>query len=420
MHGAVTQRSSSGFGTAAAISRSSDAAMHTFLWASKTHANNLGFQRRHMEKCVPCRQNMGNVRLFVVKADATTNGSGKSIAPLQPESPTGQFLVELLQSHPHLFSAAAEQQLDKLAEDRKAAEGQERSITGGNDLVLYKRIAELRAQERRTTVEEIMYALISHRFLEARISMVPRIPSLLGSQKVDNWPAQDKELQSVHSSEALELVWEHLAFILGVKGASESLDDSIVVQISKLHMGQVYATSALYGYFLRRVDEKFQMEKVLSPLLSDTEKLSETEKQEQGTKSTKSSQDDAFAAEMLATISAMLGIGGLKQDPSFVSNEQSTNLLRNYVLSFEADTLYRCATIRSMESACIIERHTEALFGKPDLLDNSVVVQKEDAMILRLAGLKRLVLEAVAFGSFLWDTETLVDSRYTIVAPEMH
>lgn len=351
-----------------------------------------------------------------MKADATTSGSGKPIAPLRPESPTGQFLVELLHSHPHLFSAAAEQQLEKLAEDREAAEVKEHPITASSELVLYKRIAELRAQERRTTVEEIMYALVFQKFLEAQISMVPGIPSKSGNQKVDNWPAQDKELESVHSSEALEMVWEHLAFILGVKAVSESLDGNIMVQIGKLHMGQVYATSAVYGYFLRRVDEKFQMEKTMKVL---SPHLSESEQRVQGSRDAQSSQDDVFTAEVVSAISAMMGIGGLNQDISFDGSGKSTNLLRNYVMSFEADTLYRCATIRSMESANVIEKHTEALFGKPDLSDNPMATGQDEALILSLAGLKRLVLEAVAFGSFLWYAETYVDNHYNIVVPEI-
>lgn len=417
MHGVVTQRSSSGLSHATSISRFSSGAAHTpSFWSSKPHGKSLGFQRKWLEKYVSSRQTICNVRLVIVKADATTSGSGKPIAPLRPESPTGQFLVELLHSHPHLFSAAAEQQLEKLAEDREAAEVKEHPITASSELVLYKRIAELRAQERRTTVEEIMYALVFQKFLEAQISMVPGIPSKSGNQKVDNWPAQDKELESVHSSEALEMVWEHLAFILGVKAVSESLDGNIMVQIGKLHMGQVYATSAVYGYFLRRVDEKFQMEKTMKVL---SPHLSESEQRVQGSRDAQSSQDDVFTAEVVSAISAMMGIGGLNQDISFDGSGKSTNLLRNYVMSFEADTLYRCATIRSMESANVIEKHTEALFGKPDLSDNPMATGQDEALILSLAGLKRLVLEAVAFGSFLWYAETYVDNHYNIVVPEI-
>ncbi|KAI5084586.1 hypothetical protein GOP47_0000755 [Adiantum capillus-veneris] len=346
----TSSRSSPGLNAAQFL----DGSLHSALWSSDALAKNLGFQRRQLEKYVPRKQK--RTRAFFIKADATTSGSGRHVSPLEPESPTGQFLIELLHSHPHLLAAAAEQQLDKLAEDRLTAEAQEHSGSNSSDLILYKRIAELKSQERRTTVEEI---------LKESFNLYTR---------VRHWRC-------------------------------------------KFHMGQVYATSALYGYFLRRVDEKFQMEKILSPSAPESDRR----KRQASDAKFQDDKRDTFATEMLATLSAILGFGNLEnleQDVGFSSSGRSKNLLRNYLLSFEADTLYRCATVRSIESACIIERHTAALFGEPDSFDVSEVTGREVAMMLSLAGLRRLVLEAVAFGSFLWDAETLVDSHYTIVAPD--
>jgi hypothetical protein len=36
-------------------------------------------------------------------------------------------------------------------------------------------------------------------------------------------------------------------------------------------------------------------------------------------------------------------------------------------------------------------------------------------MLISFGGMKRLVLEAVTFGSFLWDVESHVDARYHFV-----
>lgn len=55
-----------------------------------------------------------------------------------PESPTGQFLVSILRSHPHLFPAAADQQLERLAADRDAANVSEEESGSGTDLTLYR------------------------------------------------------------------------------------------------------------------------------------------------------------------------------------------------------------------------------------------------------------------------------------------
>jgi len=92
--------------------------------------------------------------------------------------------------------------------------------------------------------------------------------------------------------------------------------------------------------------------------------------------------------------------------------------LRNYVMSFDGETLQRYATIRSKEAVSLIEKHTEALFGRPEIaiaLQGTIDSSKDELVKISFGGLKRLVLEAVTFGSFLWDVESYVDSRYHFV-----
>ena len=88
-------------------------------------------------------------------------------------------------------------------------------------------------------------------------------------------------------------------------------------------------------------------------------------------------------------------------------------------MSLDPETLQRYARIRSKESVSVIERHTEALFGKPEIQVNregASSIVKDEGMLLGFSGLRRLVLEAVAFGSFLWDVESYVDTHYHIVS----
>nr|CAN66177.1 hypothetical protein VITISV_005141 [Vitis vinifera] len=87
-------------------------------------------------------------------------------------------------------------------------------------------------------------------------------------------------------------------------------------------------------------------------------------------------------------------------------------------MSFDAETLQRYATIRSKEAVSIIEKHTEALFGRPEIIitpQGTIDSSKDELIKISFGGLKRLVLEAVTFGSFLWDVESFVDSRYHFV-----
>ncbi|CAM6093142.1 unnamed protein product [Calypogeia fissa] len=361
------------------------------------------------------------------RAEASGNDEEKSIAPLVPESPTGQFLVSVLRSHPHLFPAAADQQLERLAADRDAANKLEQESGSGTDLTLYKRIKEVKAEERRKAVEEIIYALIVQKFVEAGVTLVPKIPAVSDNdtRQVDISPAQERELEAVHSSEALEMVREHLAVVLGGRGTSSFLDQHTIAHISKLRVGQVYAASIMYGYFLRRVDQRFQLEKNMKALLGSGQLLDADTQTFQLTDDDRPMQSgDNLAAEAAAAIANLQAsqagreIVSSNGTPGFVPSMKSSKL-RSYVMSFDPETLQTCATMRAKESLNVIEKHAEALFGKPEIRvepDGTFKVVSDDTIRVSFSGLRRLVLEAVAFGTFLWDVETSVDSQYSLIA----
>lgn len=64
------------------------------------------------------------------------SGSSSVIAPLKLESPIGQFLSQILVSHPHLVPAAVDQQLEQFQTDHN--ELKEKPSASGTDLVLYR------------------------------------------------------------------------------------------------------------------------------------------------------------------------------------------------------------------------------------------------------------------------------------------
>ncbi|KAJ9141584.1 hypothetical protein P3X46_032104 [Hevea brasiliensis] len=359
------------------------------------------------------RVGFGRRRCAIVRASSSSPASDSSgslapIAPLQLESPIGQFLSQILMSHPHLVPAAVEQQLEQLQTDRDADKEKEEPSVTGTDLVLYRRIAEVKANERRKALEEILYALIVQKFMDANVSLIPTMaPSSADpSGQVDRWPSQDEKLEQLHSPEAYEMIQNHLALILGNKIA----DSTTVAQISKLRVGQVYAASVMYGYFLKRVDQRFQLEKTMKilPNLVDEGDSNVQEAARQDMKS--SGGEDAFQ-----TVSSHpeAWSGGIISPGGFGDGIKSTRL-RSYVMSLDGETLQRYATIRSKEAVSIIEKHTEALFGRPEIVitpQGTVDSSKDELIKLSFGGLRRLVLEAVTFGSFLWDVESYVDSR---------
>ncbi|KAM0850035.1 hypothetical protein ACQ4PT_053340 [Festuca glaucescens] len=353
-------------------------------------------------------------RSGVVRASSSPSESLPSsspIAPLQMESPIGQFLSQILVTHPHLLPAAAEQQLEQLQTVHDAAgkeSGSDKPAPPlGGDIVLYRRIAEVKEKERRRTTEEILYALVVQKFVEAGVSLVPALSHTIDtSGRVDQWGEHvEGKLERLHSHEAYEMIENHLNLILGQRQA-----DATVAAISKLRVGQVYAASVMYGYFLKRVDQRFQLEKSMKSLPWGSE--DDALNQVMTTDSRPSAQTYTSHPEVESwTSSDDLSAEGLGQSVKPCR-------LKSYVMSFDPDTLQTYATIRSKVAFGIIEKHTEALFGKPEIVitpEGTVDSSKDEHVRISFSGLRRLILEAVTFGSFLWDVESYVDSRYHFV-----
>ncbi|XP_059656896.1 UV-B-induced protein At3g17800, chloroplastic [Cornus florida] len=342
-------------------------------------------------------------RGLTVRASGNSGDNLVPIAPLGFESPVGQLLAQILQTHPHLLPAAIDQQLENLQTDRDAQ--REEAKLSSQDLLLYKRIAEVKEKERRKALEEIIYCLIVQKFVDNGISMIPKILATSDPiGRVDFWPNQEQKLESVHSAEAFEMIQSHLSIVIGepVVGPLDT-----IVEISKIKLGKLYAASIMYGYFLRRVDERFQLERSMNTL---PERIKKNQMRF----------DDPAPANQLWDPDSLIRIPPDDGDGESLmdSGEEKSYRLRSYVMYLDAETLQRYATIRSKEAVSLIEKQTQALFGRPDIRiaqDGSLDTSNDEVVAVTFSGLTMLVLEAVAFGSFLWDAEGYVESKYNFI-----
>ncbi|KAL5551079.1 hypothetical protein UlMin_001255 [Ulmus minor] len=338
-------------------------------------------------------------RDVTVRASDYSSDNLVPVAPLEFESPVGQLLSQILQTHPHLLPATIDQQLENLQTDR---DSQTKEVSPTSQDPLYKRISEIKEKERRNILEEIIYSLIVWKFVENSISMIPKIsPTSDPAGRVDFWPNQEHKLERVHSPEAFEMIQSHLSLVLGERVVGP-LDT--IIQISKIKLGKLYAASIMYGYFLKRVDERFQLERTMKTL---PERFKEQE-----------SFRDPSPANRLWDPDSLIRIPPDDEDIDGRDGEGKTYRLRSYVMYLDADTLQRYATIRSKEAISLIEKQTQALFGRPDIRlaeDGSIDTSNDEMVAVTFSGLTMLVLEAVAFGSFLWDAESYVETKYNFV-----
>ncbi|KAJ3680672.1 hypothetical protein LUZ60_016950 [Juncus effusus] len=322
------------------------------------------------------------------------NDNEQPLAPVQLESPTGQLLLQIMRSHPHLLPATVDQQLDRLQSEKD--EQKEEAATRSPQDLLFRRISEVKDKERQKALEEILYCLIIQKFADKNISLIPKI-----SAEMDSYSNQESKLTSIHSSDAIEMIQSHISIILGERSVGPL---STAVQISKLKLGKLYAASVMYGYFLKRVDERYQLERSMKTL-PDVKKLPKM--------------FDNMKPNPFWDLESMVQI--TDDDDEYNSNygqEEEGYKLRSYVMYLDAETLQRYATMRSKEAVGIIEKQTQALFGRPDIViadDGSLNAVDDEILTVTFQGLTMLVLEAVAFGSFLWEAEGYVESKYRFI-----
>ncbi|KAL9255183.1 UV-B-induced protein, chloroplastic-like protein [Drosera capensis] len=328
---------------------------------------------------VPPAGTPGSCRRLIVKASSSSDSEGSAVKSATPTS-----------SLQPLTSSLSSCRLTEMQRKNRIP-----SVTG-TELVLYRRIAELKANERRRALEEILYALVVQKFMDANISLIPSLTSSSSDLgRLDTWPNQGAKIAQIYSPEMKEMINNHIIFILGKRGEDPS-------EVSKLRLGQAYAASIMYGYLLKRVDERFQLEKAIRKL--------------PGKKGRKGDVTDSLVGDSIGNNSLK---SAQTPHPEILSADEASYIsfgedvftpsrLTNYLRSFDAETLRRYATIRSTEAVSIVEKHTEALFGSPKGTN-------EDGIKISSTGLKKLVLEAITFGAFLWDVESYVDSRYNFV-----
>ncbi|CAA2989997.1 Hypothetical predicted protein [Olea europaea subsp. europaea] len=264
-----------------------------------------------------------------------------------------------------------------------------------------RRIAELKKHECQTAVEDVMYMLIFYKFTDIGVHLIPRLSKCIYNGRLEIYPSKDWELESIHNFDVLEMVKEHITAVVGKKANSNVTDSWARTEILRLRLCRLYAASIFYGYFLKSALLRYHLERDLDLTNLDF-----------GT--------DAYCqfplSEMLSLGSNYIAFGRISSPRSTSIGQVSCSLCKKYeklmcyVMGFDPETLQMCMKPKSKEAVNLIERHSFALFGD----ENTGLLETNDLISTSYASLKRFVLEAVAFGSFLWDAEESVNAVYKL------
>lgn len=316
---------------------------------------------------------------LVVTAGSRANSSrcefsGLS-APLEPTTPPGRLLSTVLQNGRDYFPAAAAEQLEQLASHREEAVARMSLSVASDEACLHRRIATLRQMECQAGIEDVIYMLILHKFYEIRAHLVPPLSKCIYKGKLHIWPSREWQLESIHNSDILDLVKHHLASVIGLRPDSRLQDMWVPTHARLLQLSQAYSTSISYGYFLKTASLRHRLVQSLACLPGQ-----------------KSHQLCLSFAEVDET-----------QTPLFQGARMT---FKSYVASFDPEMRRLFEKPRSNVALRVAERHTFALFG--------VDLDEDKEVLTSLASLKTIILEAIAFGSFLWDVEEYTNNIYNL------
>ena len=326
----------------------------------------------------------------------------------------GEMAAYYLEMQPHLFQTTVENALEQIKEQKESTAAPSESV----DLVLSRRIEEVRNAEAAMAIEDLMYICILDKFRQIGVNMLPQLGPI--HEDMDTLKALT---EGVHTKEAIEMVKEHMLSALGP--ASMAYGDT-VIKMSKLPSAQVYAASIMFGYFLRRVDSRYQLSKQVGVLPESREDA--VSRLERLFASAEDSQPDPDSPQGEAPSSS---------SSSSSSGEPQKGALRKYVESFDQEAMMATARLVTREGAALVERQTEALFGDAKQLQaemqdavgqdaasmeelmqrvqEAVASDKVESITMTVATQRRAVLEAVAYGCFLRDIESWVDTDYGLL-----
>ncbi|TKY68680.1 cell division control protein 48 [Spatholobus suberectus] len=316
-------------------------------------------------------------------------------SPLEPRSMVGKFLGGVLQNHPQLFHVAVGEELKLLAEDRDAAHARMVLGSATDEALLHRRIAQVKENQCQIAVEDVMYLLIFYKFSEIRVPLVPKLSSCLYNGRLEILPSKDWELESIHSLEVLDMIREHITSVTGLRAKSSVTECWATTKVRQFLLARVYVASILYGYFLKSVSLRYHLERNLSLANHDLHLGHRTSLM----------CSYGFKDAIFGHLSNMPSIG-----QGLIRQEDEIEDLKCYVMSFHPGSLQRCARLRSKEAVNLVGSYSCALFNN----EGSGSVENDDVILTSFSSLKRLVLEAVAFGSFLWETEDYIDNVYKL------
>lgn len=106
-----------------------------------------------------------------------------------------------------------------------------------------------------------MYLLILYKF--NNLEVVPTLSNLMSNRMLPLLPSMDSELESIHSSESLDIIRDHVKCITDRALIANLARSWQTPRIRTSLLAKLYGSSILCGYFLKDVSLRYNLERNL-------------------------------------------------------------------------------------------------------------------------------------------------------------
>ena len=328
--------------------------------------------------------------------------SAFQLSPMQPSSAVGTHLREVLERDPNAFEDALEKQLrlwaEALGEEEEEKEEKEKTTAlvkeeedkeedfATNNVNVFSDRAFSKLRKKRE-VEDALYLCVAEKKATRGVELTIDFENvrLRRSGLVKRCQVLSSEFLPAGSEDILN---KHLIGVLSNVSTNGGLNpENFEKYIPKVVLAHVYQRSAAYGYFLRRVEKRYNVERLFS---EKTTAFIEEEKEEEE-KRGKSAESIAPTSNNNNGLKRTLNFrarprlrkrendiahgkveAGNRNDEFCIVDEAAgtrtcvepqLHSFKAYIESLDPEVRARAARIESAEARGALERHVEALFG---------------------------------------------------------
>ena len=341
---------------------------------------------------------------FDEENERNMTASAFQLSPMQPSSAVGTHLRNVLERDPNAFEDALEKQLrlwaEALGEEEeeekeekekttalvKEEEDKEEDVNATNTVSVFSDRAFSKLRKKRE-VEDALYLCVAEKKAQRGVELTIDFENvrLRRSGLVKRCQVLSSEFLPAGSEDILN---KHLIGVLSNVSTNGGLNpENFEKYIPKVVLAHVYQRSAAYGYFLRRVEKRYNVERLFS---EKTTAFIEEEKEEEE-KRGKSAESIAPPSNNNNGLKRTLNFrarprlrkrendiahgkveAGNRNDEFCIVDEAAgtrtcvepqLHSFKAYIESLDPEVRARAARIESAEARGALERHVEALFG---------------------------------------------------------